>query len=98
MAEKRVYLAPNTWTDLSGHYTTVGRAFTIRSEGSPVELGLKASAPTAVGQTVPAFASAHVLIGQGALKPWARIVAGGYISLDRAAAPIVLVEPTTATA
>ena len=93
MSDARVLLVANTWTDLSAY----GPDFILRAKAEDVELGLKATAPTAVGKTVTAGSSAKVIIGQGTLKPWARIVAGGYVEIDQEV-PFVLVEPTTATA
>lgn len=81
MAVARLALAANTWTDLSAY----GTHFILRSEGGAVvQVGIKATAPTAkVGDDIPANGSGTILIGEGSTaKAWARIVAGGYISID----------------
>lgn len=103
--KERVFLAANTWVDLSIYYPAVGRKFLVRPDGKEkqgvnIEVALKATAPTVAGVVVAPDLSAEINIGQGTLKPWARTTnaTGAYISLDGRGPEIVLVEPTTAVA
>jgi hypothetical protein len=85
----RIALVANTWTDLSAY----GKRFVVRPESGAVLQGsLKATAPTLATHTAAAGGAIEFILGGLVVKPWVRIVAGGYITIEQSGAPVVLTE------
>lgn len=93
MAVARIKLEENTWTDLSEY----GKRFVVRAEeGQVVQASLKATEPTAATHSSVKNGTVEYILGDDALKPWARIVAGGYISIDHSGSAVVLTSVSAA--
>lgn len=94
MATKELVLAANTWTDLTTFLADVGNHVIVSTDKTDVQVGLRATAPTA-GIALVAGEGMEVIIKHGdTLKLWARSVSGGKIAVDRAGARRVIFDGT----
>jgi hypothetical protein len=94
---REVLLAANTWTNISAAVADVGNHLYVLTERSDVQLGRRATAPTA-GVPVLANEAVEVLITHGSTLPlWAFSTAGGKIKLYSAGAKRVILDGTGTT-
>lgn len=102
MAEKRIKLAANTWTDLAAELanTVMGNHIVIRADRTDFEIAVKAaSAPTVAGTPMPKGTAVEVIwAAGGSAKVWVRSVAGGYLEVDDIGGKTVVVVPSAAVA
>lgn len=102
MAEKRIKLAANTWTDLAAELvnTAMGNHIIVRAEKTDFEIAVKAaSAPTVAGTPMPKGTAVEVIFAaNGAAKVWVRSVSGGYLEIDDIGGKTVVVVASAAVA
>lgn len=102
MAESRIRLVANTWTDLATFLVpaSFGNHVILRADKADFEIAVKAaSAPTVAGTAMPIGASVEVILAaNGAVKVWVRSVSGGYLEIDDDGGKTVIVVPSVAVA
>lgn len=102
MAEKRILLAADTWTDLATTLvgTDLGGHLILRPDGTDFFIGVKAStAPTVAGRAMVKNEAVEVVYAENsAAKVWVKSTAGGYLSIDDIGAKLVIVTPSVAVA
>jgi hypothetical protein len=102
MAERRIRLVANTWTDLASILAPadMGNHLILRAAGSDFEIAVKAAAaPTVAGTPMPRNAAVEVIFGfNSGSKVWVRSVAGGYLGIDDIDGKTVVVVPSVAVA
>lgn len=97
MPNVRIKLAAATWTDLTTAIAPLGNSVVVLTTASDVQLGRKATAPTA-GVAMVANDSAEVIITQGsALKLWAYSTAGTILTVEQAGPKKVIIDGTGTT-
>jgi hypothetical protein len=102
MAEKRIRLVANTWTDLAAELvnTAMGNHLIVRADKADFEIAVKAaSAPTVAGTPMPKDTAVEVIIGaNAAAKVWVRSVSGGYLEIDDIGGKTIVTVPSVAVA
>lgn len=101
MADHRIVLVANTWTDLTPTLadSVQGRHVVLRAKGADFEIAVKATAPTVAGTPMTKDHAVEVLWATNAAdKVWVRSVAGGYLEVDDLGGKTVVVVPSVAVA
>ena len=102
MAEKRIKLVANTWTDLAAELanTAMGNHIIVRADKADFEIAVKAAtAPTVAGTPMPKGTGVEVIFASGgAATVWVRSVSGGYLEVDDIGGKTVVVVASAAVA
>lgn len=102
MAEKRIKLAANTWTDLAAELanTAMGNHIVVIPDKNDFQIAVKASvAPTVAGTPMVKGASTEIIFANNAAtKVWVRSTSGGYLDVDDLGGKTVVVVETAAVA
>lgn len=102
MAEYRIKLVANTWTDLAAQIVTTaaGNHLILRPDRADFDIGVKAAvAPTVAGQAMVKDAAVEVIMAaNAAVKVWVRSVSGGYLEVDDIGGKTVVCAPSVALA
>lgn len=102
MAEKRIKLAANVWTDLAAELadTAMGNHLLIRADKADFQIAVKAaSAPTVAGTAMPQGVAVEVIFAaNSATKVWVRSTSGGYLEIDDDGGKLVVCTASVAVA
>ncbi len=94
--QKRVKIAADTWTNVATDVAAVGKQV-ILTAGTDMQVGRKATAPTA-GVAVAAGVGAAVDVKTGdTLVPWVYMENGGILNIESAGGTILIVDGTGTT-
>lgn len=96
MAQRRVKIAADTWTNVATAVAAVGAQVALTA-GTAMSVGRKATAPTA-GVAVAAGKAAIVDVKQGdPLVPWVYMEDGGILNIESAGGSVLIVDGTGTT-